>query len=258
MFVKLQLLMWQNDPKVWWLISSPTDQSLDRTSWGWDTSDHWGRESGFTGEGDCICAGGWSPLQLRSFTVHQCREVSMHGEDKLGYVKAVCADLLCLCVCRIVCDMAEALLPHSPGGPVELCIGVCSAEFRTLSSQTYSFVVSENHSELILVCNFNDSQLVWNVFTFSCPFLLSSVESQLQSCSPRERTCFWWYKTDNHRSTPGCWQHRQCLYQQGGVSVCQVSLNLLTHKFVLWTYLLYIYSMKQLSPFFFSDGPIVK
>lgn len=43
---------------------------------------------------------------------------------------------------RIVCDMAEALLPHSPGGPVELCIGVCSADFRTLSTQTYSFVVS--------------------------------------------------------------------------------------------------------------------
>ncbi|KAM7411082.1 hypothetical protein PAMA_021184 [Pampus argenteus] len=41
---------------------------------------------------------------------------------------------------RIVCDMAEALLPHSPGGPVELCIGVCSAEYRTLSTQTYSFV----------------------------------------------------------------------------------------------------------------------
>lgn len=37
--------------------------------------------------------------------------------------------------------MAEALLPHSPGGPVELCIGVCSAEYRTQSSQTYSFVV---------------------------------------------------------------------------------------------------------------------
>ncbi|XP_046895788.1 plexin A3 [Hypomesus transpacificus] len=41
---------------------------------------------------------------------------------------------------RIVCDMAEALLPHSPGGFVELCIGVCSAEYRTQSSQTYSFV----------------------------------------------------------------------------------------------------------------------
>lgn len=53
-----------------------------------------------------------------------------------------CTD--CVCVCRIVCDMAEALLPHSPGGPVELCIGVCSAEFRTLSTQTYSFVVSSS------------------------------------------------------------------------------------------------------------------
>uniref|UniRef100_A0A8C5D0I5 Plexin A3 n=1 Tax=Gadus morhua TaxID=8049 RepID=A0A8C5D0I5_GADMO len=41
---------------------------------------------------------------------------------------------------RIVCEMAEALLPLSPGGPVELCIGVCSSEYRTLSTQTYSFV----------------------------------------------------------------------------------------------------------------------
>lgn len=47
--------------------------------------------------------------------------------------------------------MAEALLPHSPGGPVELCIGVCSAEFRTLSSQTYSFVVREKQKFVILV-----------------------------------------------------------------------------------------------------------
>lgn len=38
--------------------------------------------------------------------------------------------------------MAEALLPHSPGGPVEVCIGVCSAEYRTVSTQIYSFVVS--------------------------------------------------------------------------------------------------------------------
>ena len=59
-------------------------------------------------------------------------------------MSVVCADCVCVCVCvrRIVCDMAEALLPHSPGGPVELCIGVCSAEYRTLSTQTYSFVVS--------------------------------------------------------------------------------------------------------------------
>ncbi|KAJ3583199.1 hypothetical protein NHX12_034201 [Muraenolepis orangiensis] len=40
----------------------------------------------------------------------------------------------------IVCEMSEALLPLSPGGPVELCIGVCSSEYRTLSTQTYSFV----------------------------------------------------------------------------------------------------------------------
>lgn len=44
--------------------------------------------------------------------------------------------------------MAEALLPHSPGGPVELCIGVCSAEYRTLSTQTYSFVVSLRWAQL--------------------------------------------------------------------------------------------------------------
>ena len=50
--------------------------------------------------------------------------------------------MLCLSLPRIVCEMAEALLPLSPGGPVELCIGVCSSEYRTLSTQTYSFVVS--------------------------------------------------------------------------------------------------------------------
>ncbi|KAG9332706.1 hypothetical protein JZ751_014805 [Albula glossodonta] len=42
---------------------------------------------------------------------------------------------------RIVCDMEESLLSNPPGGPAELCIGDCSAEYRTLSSQTYSFVV---------------------------------------------------------------------------------------------------------------------
>ncbi|TRY72813.1 hypothetical protein DNTS_009514 [Danionella cerebrum] len=41
---------------------------------------------------------------------------------------------------RIVCDMEESLMSSPPGGPVELCIGDCSAEFRTQSSQTYSFV----------------------------------------------------------------------------------------------------------------------
>ncbi|KAJ8395075.1 hypothetical protein AAFF_G00035310 [Aldrovandia affinis] len=41
---------------------------------------------------------------------------------------------------KIVCDMDESLLSNPPGGPAELCIGDCSAEYRTLSSQTYSFV----------------------------------------------------------------------------------------------------------------------
>uniref|UniRef100_A0AAX7TCX2 Plexin-A3 n=1 Tax=Astatotilapia calliptera TaxID=8154 RepID=A0AAX7TCX2_ASTCA len=43
---------------------------------------------------------------------------------------------------RIVCDMAEALLPHSPGGRVEVCIGLCNEEYRAFSSDTYAFVVS--------------------------------------------------------------------------------------------------------------------
>uniref|UniRef100_A0AAR2LBR8 Sema domain-containing protein n=1 Tax=Pygocentrus nattereri TaxID=42514 RepID=A0AAR2LBR8_PYGNA len=41
---------------------------------------------------------------------------------------------------RIVCDMEESLMASPPGGPVELCISDCSAEYRTQSSQTYSFV----------------------------------------------------------------------------------------------------------------------
>uniref|UniRef100_A0A8B9LTB5 Plexin A3 n=1 Tax=Astyanax mexicanus TaxID=7994 RepID=A0A8B9LTB5_ASTMX len=41
---------------------------------------------------------------------------------------------------RIVCDMEESLMASPPGGPVELCIGDCSAEYRAQSSQTYSFV----------------------------------------------------------------------------------------------------------------------
>uniref|UniRef100_A0A3B3T602 Plexin A3 n=1 Tax=Paramormyrops kingsleyae TaxID=1676925 RepID=A0A3B3T602_9TELE len=42
---------------------------------------------------------------------------------------------------RIVCDMDESLLSNPPGGPVELCIGDCSVEYRTQSTQTYSFVL---------------------------------------------------------------------------------------------------------------------
>uniref|UniRef100_A0A3Q0RGV9 Plexin A3 n=1 Tax=Amphilophus citrinellus TaxID=61819 RepID=A0A3Q0RGV9_AMPCI len=41
---------------------------------------------------------------------------------------------------RIVCDMAEALVPHSPGGRVEVCIGLCNDEYRAFSSDTYAFV----------------------------------------------------------------------------------------------------------------------
>ncbi|XP_066499316.1 plexin A3 [Hoplias malabaricus] len=41
---------------------------------------------------------------------------------------------------RIVCDMEESQMAITPGGPVELCIGDCSAEYRTQSSQIYSFV----------------------------------------------------------------------------------------------------------------------
>ncbi|MGH0137283.1 UNVERIFIED_CONTAM: hypothetical protein FKN15_058774 [Acipenser sinensis] len=42
---------------------------------------------------------------------------------------------------KIVCDMEESLLPNPPGGPVELCIGDCSSEYRTQSQQSYSFVI---------------------------------------------------------------------------------------------------------------------
>nr|XP_012613633.1 plexin-A3 isoform X4 [Microcebus murinus] len=41
---------------------------------------------------------------------------------------------------RIVCEMEESLVPSPPPGPVELCIGDCSADFRTQSEQLYSFV----------------------------------------------------------------------------------------------------------------------
>ncbi|XP_012668650.1 plexin-A3 isoform X3 [Otolemur garnettii] len=41
---------------------------------------------------------------------------------------------------RIVCEMEESLVPSPLPGPVELCIGDCSADFRTQSEQLYSFV----------------------------------------------------------------------------------------------------------------------
>ncbi|KAG8513828.1 Plexin-A3 [Galemys pyrenaicus] len=41
---------------------------------------------------------------------------------------------------RIVCEMEESLMPSPPPGPVELCVGDCSADFRTQSEQLYRFV----------------------------------------------------------------------------------------------------------------------
>lgn len=37
--------------------------------------------------------------------------------------------------------MEESLVPSPPPGPAELCVGDCSADFRTQSQQLYSFVV---------------------------------------------------------------------------------------------------------------------
>uniref|UniRef100_A0A8C8WZP8 Plexin-A3 n=1 Tax=Panthera leo TaxID=9689 RepID=A0A8C8WZP8_PANLE len=42
----------------------------------------------------------------------------------------------------IVCETGESLVPSPPPGPAELCVGDCSADFRTQSEQLYSFVVS--------------------------------------------------------------------------------------------------------------------
>ncbi|XP_063806547.1 plexin-A3 [Pseudophryne corroboree] len=41
---------------------------------------------------------------------------------------------------RIVCEMEESLVPNPAPGVVELCIGDCSAEYRTQSDQLYTFV----------------------------------------------------------------------------------------------------------------------
>uniref|UniRef100_A0A2K5DDC6 Plexin-A3 n=1 Tax=Aotus nancymaae TaxID=37293 RepID=A0A2K5DDC6_AOTNA len=41
---------------------------------------------------------------------------------------------------RIVCEMEESLVPSPLPGPVELCVGDCSADFRAQSEQLYSFV----------------------------------------------------------------------------------------------------------------------
>ncbi|KAG8447285.1 hypothetical protein GDO86_014668 [Hymenochirus boettgeri] len=47
---------------------------------------------------------------------------------------------------RIVCEMEESLVPNPAPGVVELCIGDCSAEYRTHSDQLYTFVTPSFHS----------------------------------------------------------------------------------------------------------------
>ncbi|XP_028923456.1 plexin-A3 [Ornithorhynchus anatinus] len=46
---------------------------------------------------------------------------------------------------RIVCEMEESLVPNPPPGPVELCVGDCSADYRTQSEQLYTFVTPSFH-----------------------------------------------------------------------------------------------------------------
>ncbi|XP_067403019.1 plexin-A3 [Emydura macquarii macquarii] len=41
---------------------------------------------------------------------------------------------------RLVCEMEESLVPDPPPGPVEICVGDCSAEFRTRSLSPFTFV----------------------------------------------------------------------------------------------------------------------
>ncbi|XP_067834818.1 plexin A3-like, partial [Heptranchias perlo] len=41
---------------------------------------------------------------------------------------------------RIVCEMDDSFSSHPVAGPVELCVGDCSPNYRTKSQQTYSFV----------------------------------------------------------------------------------------------------------------------
>lgn len=89
-------------------------------------------------------AGGWRALQLHPRRVRQCREVS--AAVRAPGLPAACGrapgpDLRPDPTPRIVCEMEESLVPSPPPGPAELCIGDCSADFRTHSEQLYSFVV---------------------------------------------------------------------------------------------------------------------
>ncbi|GCC46681.1 hypothetical protein chiPu_0030835, partial [Chiloscyllium punctatum] len=50
---------------------------------------------------------------------------------------------------RIVCEIDDAFSSHPSPGPVELCVGDCSPNYRTKSQQLYTFVVSTD-SVLVL------------------------------------------------------------------------------------------------------------
>ncbi|XP_043357275.1 plexin-A3 isoform X3 [Dermochelys coriacea] len=41
---------------------------------------------------------------------------------------------------RLVCEMEESLVPDPPPGPVEICVGDCSTEYRARSPNPFSFV----------------------------------------------------------------------------------------------------------------------
>ncbi len=119
------------------------DPSSDGAEGGRHTRDHRRRESGAAGSRDHACACGGSSLQPCCVWIHQRWEVACASCVASSFVLCFVQEWsLCLfLVRRIVCDMEESLMSSPPGGPVELCIGDCSAEYRTQSSQIYSFVV---------------------------------------------------------------------------------------------------------------------
>lgn len=134
------------------VISVFIDPSSDGAEGGRHTRDHRRRESGAAGSRDHACACGGSSLQPCCVWVHQRWEVAYASCVASSFVLFfgqcfVQEWFLCLfLVRRIVCDMEESLMSSPPGGPVELCIGDCSAEYRTQSSQIYSFVVRSSTS----------------------------------------------------------------------------------------------------------------
>nr|XP_020648579.1 plexin-A3 isoform X1 [Pogona vitticeps]XP_020648580.1 plexin-A3 isoform X1 [Pogona vitticeps]XP_020648581.1 plexin-A3 isoform X1 [Pogona vitticeps]XP_020648582.1 plexin-A3 isoform X1 [Pogona vitticeps]XP_020648584.1 plexin-A3 isoform X1 [Pogona vitticeps] len=46
---------------------------------------------------------------------------------------------------RLVCELEPSLLPDPPPGPVELCVGDCSADYRTQSDTPFTFVTPSFH-----------------------------------------------------------------------------------------------------------------